>query len=116
MSRAVGGCPTPRVPSEIADGDGADVLDGKSRVMNKNGEDVTEYFIKGAQEVLKIAKTMGIKKAILKARSPSCGFGSIYDGTFSGKTKRGNGVTSEILVRNGVSVLTEEDILTKEDI
>jgi len=66
MSRAVGGCPTPRVPSEIADGDGADVLDGKSRVMNKNGEDVTEYFIKGAQEVLKIAKTMGIKKAILK--------------------------------------------------
>ncbi|HBW27967.1 MAG TPA: DUF523 domain-containing protein [Hungateiclostridium thermocellum] len=112
----LGGCPTPRVPSEIADGDGADVLDGKSRVMNKNGEDVTEYFIKGAQEVLKIAKTMGIKKAILKARSPSCGFGSIYDGTFSGKTKRGNGVTSEILVRNGVSVLTEEDILTKEDI
>lgn len=112
----LGGCPAPRVPSEIADGDGADVLDGKSRVMNKNGEDVTEYFIKGAQEVLKIAKTMGIKKAILKARSPSCGFGSIYDGTFSGKTKRGNGVTSEILVRNGVSVLTEEDILTKEDI
>lgn len=43
----LGGCPTPRVPSEIADGDGADVLDGKSRVMNKNGEDVTEYFIKG---------------------------------------------------------------------
>jgi len=55
--------------------------------MNKNGEDVTEYFIKGAQEVLKIAKTMGIKKAILKARSPSCGFGSIYDGTFREKPK-----------------------------
>jgi len=59
---------------------------------------------------------MGIKKAILKARSPSCGFGSIYDGTFSGKTKRGNGCNFGILVRNGVSVLTEEDILTKEDI
>jgi len=106
----LGGCPTPRVPSEILDGDGADVLDGKSRVMTKNGEDVTEHFIKGAQEVLNIARTMGVKKAILKARSPSCGFCSIYDGTFSGKTKKGNGVTSELLIRNGISVLSEEDI------
>jgi len=109
------GMSTPRVPSEIADGDGRMFWMAKAGNEQKR-EDVTEYFIKGAQEVLKIAKTMGIKKAILKARSPSCGFGSIYDGTFSGKTKRGNGVTSEILVRNGVSVLTEEDILTKEDI
>ncbi|GAE88167.1 hypothetical protein JCM21531_1592 [Acetivibrio straminisolvens JCM 21531] len=106
----LGGCPTPRVPSEIVDGDGADVLDGKARVMTKNGEDVTEYFIRGAREVLKIAQSMGIEKAIMKARSPSCGFCSIYDGTFSGKTKSGNGVTTEILKRNGISVLTEEDV------
>ncbi len=106
----LGGCPTPRIPAEIVGGDGADVLDAKGRVMTKNGEDVTEYFIKGAREVLKIAQAMGIEKAILKARSPSCGVCSIYDGTFSGKTKKGNGVTSEILKRNGVSILTEEDI------
>lgn len=106
----LGGCPTPRIPAEIVGGDGGDVLDAKGRVMTKNGEDVTEYFIKGAREVLKIAQAMGIEKAILKARSPSCGVCSIYDGTFSGKTKNGNGVTSEILKRNGVSILTEEDI------
>lgn len=106
----LGGCPTPRHPVEIIDGDGAGVLDGRSRVMTKSGEDVTDRFIKGAQEVLKIAQTMCIKKAVLKARSPSCGFGSIYDGTFSGKTKKGNGVTSEILKRNGVSILSEEGI------
>ncbi|MCX7709892.1 MAG: DUF523 domain-containing protein [Clostridia bacterium] len=106
----LGGCCTPRPATEIAGGTGADVLDGKRRVINNIGEDVTEQFVKGAEEVLKIAETSGAKKAILKARSPSCGCGIIYDGTFTGKKIKGNGVTAELLLRNGIEVLTEEDL------
>jgi len=69
MSRAVGGMSTPRVPSEIADGDGADVLDGKSRVMNKNGEDVTEYFIKGRKST-KDCKNHGHKESDTESKKP----------------------------------------------
>lgn len=105
----LGGCATPRPAVEISGGTGADVLDGKCRVMNKNGEDVTNEFIKGAEEVLKIAKLAGVKKAILKSRSPSCGCGSIYDGTFNRLLISGNGVTSELLRRNGIEVITEEN-------
>lgn len=110
----LGGCSTPRPQVEICNGDGGDVLDGKSSVLGKNGENATCRFIDGANEVLKLAKMMGIEKAILKARSPSCGFGKIYDGTFSGQLKDGNGVTAEILKRNGIEVFTEEDIETLE--
>ena len=107
------GCPTPRDPCEIAGSDGGDVLDGRCVVISRNGADMTEKFIKGAEETLKIAKVCGVKKAILKARSPSCGTGQIYDGTFSGKTVPGNGVTAELLIRNGIEVYSEE---TMEDI
>lgn len=62
MSGTTGGCPTPRSPVEIIDGDGEDVLNGKSKVISKNGEDVTQNFIIGAKEVLKLARTMSIKK------------------------------------------------------
>ena len=103
----LGGCCTPRPPAEIIGGRGADVLDGKCRVMRKNGEDVTDEFIKGAQEVLKIARLVGAKKAILKAKSPSCGCGAIYDGTFTGRLAEGSGVTAELLTRNGIEVVTE---------
>lgn len=106
----LGGCSTPRPPVEIVEGDGGGVLDGVSKVMTKDGYDATDNFIKGANEVLKLAQMMNIKKAILKARSPSCGSCSIYDGTFSGKTKKGSGVTAEILERNGITVLSEEDL------
>lgn len=104
----LGGCPTPREPCEIAGGDGADVLDGKCRIMSKNGVDMTDKFIKGAEETLKLAKACGAQKAVLKARSPSCGFGRIYDGTFTGKLTGGNGVTAELLIRNGIEVLSDE--------
>jgi len=110
----LGGCSTPRPPVEIIGGDGRDVLDGKGRVISKNGEDVTQNLIRGANEVLKLAKTLGIKKAILKERSPSCGTCSIYDGTFSGKTLRGSGVAAQILKKSGITVISEEDLKNGE--
>jgi uncharacterized protein YbbK (DUF523 family) len=95
----LGGLPTPRLPSEIR-GD---------RVYNIKGEEVTENFYKGAYESLKIAELYGIKEAILKARSPSCGSGQIYDGTFSGRLIEGDGITARILKQAGIKVMTEEE-------
>lgn len=106
----LGGMTTPRNVKEIYNGTGADVLDGKARVLSPNGEDSTENFIKGANEVLKIAKNAGVKKAIMKSKSPSCGYGKIYDGTFRGKLIDGNGVASELLIRNGIEVVIEGDL------
>lgn len=105
----LGGLPTPRSPQQIQKGTGEDVLKGKCKVKNKIGKNVTKKFIKGAKETLKIAKALDAKKAILKARSPSCGCGEIYDGTFSGKLIKGNGVTTALLKRNKIKVYTELD-------
>ncbi len=96
----LGGLPTPRTPAERV-GD---------KVISRDGEDFTENFIKGAEETLKIAKENSAKIAILKARSPSCGYGCIYDGSFSKKLVEGNGVTSELLEKNGIKVITELDL------
>jgi uncharacterized protein YbbK (DUF523 family) len=96
----LGGLPTPREPAEQK---------GK-RVITKSGKDVTKYFEKGAKEVLKIAKILKIKKAILKQKSPSCGCGKIYDGTFSGKLIKGDGITTKVLKKSGIKVFSEEDI------
>ncbi len=104
----LGGCPTPRDPCEITNGDGGGVLDGKCRVMSIKGDDVTDKYIKGAEETLKLAKACGADIAILKAGSPSCGFGRIYDGTFSRNSISGNGVTAELLTRNGIKVYSED--------
>lgn len=95
-----GGLKTPRNPAEII-GD---------RVITKNGEDVTKNYQKGANEVLKLAKFYDCKLAILKERSPSCGYGEIYDGTFSGTVINGNGVTAELLIENGIKVIGESQI------
>ncbi len=103
----LGGCVTPRPKAEISGGTGAGVLDAVCDVLREDGENVTCHFIKGAREVLKIASLVGAKEAILKSKSPSCGCGEIYDGSFSGKLIKGNGVTTEILIRNGISVSTE---------
>lgn len=96
----LGGLPTPREPAEQK---------GK-RVYTKSGKDVTVNFKKGAREVLKIAKLFKIKEAILKQKSPSCGCGKIYDGAFSGKIIKGDGVATSLLKKNGIKIITEEDL------
>ena len=100
----LGGLCTPRVPAEIK------VVDGKRYVINKEGIDVTKEFENGAKEVLKLAKQFNITKAILKSKSPSCGCGTIYDGTFNGVKIDGNGITTQLLIDNGIEVITENDI------
>jgi len=106
----LGGLGTPRILQEIEKGSGDDVLNGRSRVKNKIGQDVTREFIRGAKEALKIAKQYEIKEFIAKSKSPSCGCGLIYDGSFSGKLIKGDGVTVALFKRNGIEVITENDI------
>lgn len=105
----LGGLLTPREPCEIQEGSGKEVLEGKAVVLNKSGEDVTEQFIKGAEETLVLAKKYCCPVAVLKARSPSCGCGIIYDGTFSSEQIEGNGVTAQLLLDNEIVVMTEKD-------
>ncbi|HOG15451.1 MAG TPA: DUF523 domain-containing protein [Candidatus Absconditabacterales bacterium] len=91
---------TPRSPAELKNG----------KVITKDGVDLTSQFEKGSQEVLKIAKAFNCNEAILKARSPSCGVGKVYDGTFSGKLIDGDGVTAKLLKTNNIKVKTEDEI------
>ncbi|MCY3551646.1 MAG: DUF523 domain-containing protein [Candidatus Poribacteria bacterium] len=99
-----GGLPTPRPPAEIVGGDGEDVLNGKAKVMTVDGRDVTDAYLKGAHHALQVAQAHGATQVILKARSPSCGCGDIYDGTFSGTLTSGDGVTTALLKRHGITV------------
>jgi uncharacterized protein YbbK (DUF523 family) len=101
---------TPRARQEIQGGTGEEVLDGKCRVLNTDGEDVTQEFIVGAEETLRIARLLHIDEFIGKSRSPSCGCGQMYDGAFSGKLVDGDGVTTALLKRNGIRVVTEEGL------
>ena len=96
----LGGLPCPRVPAERSG--------GGSRVLSRDGKDVTDAFSLGAQETLRIARLYECGHAILKARSPSCGKGTIYDGTFSGTLRIGNGLTTELLLQHGITVETKE--------
>lgn len=107
----IGGLTTPRPAAEISGGDGNDVLEGKAKVMSKEGQDVTAEYVKGAEEALEIAKQYDVTKAILKSRSPSCGCGHIYDGTFSEKKIDGDGVLAALFKKNGIEVVTEEEYL-----
>ncbi len=106
----LGGLKTPRAPQEIQGGTGEDVLNRKCKVININGEDVTQEFINGAEETLKIVRLFHIEEFIGKSKSSSCGCGQIYDGTFSRKLIDGDGVTTALLKRDGISVITEEDL------
>ena len=106
----LGGLKTPRIPCEIVDESVGNLSKKKIKVINKDGIDLTENFVKGACETLEIAKSKNIKIAILKAKSPSCGCGLIYDGKFNKKLVLGNSVTAQILKDNGIEVVTEEDI------
>lgn len=104
-----GGLTTPRAPAEIVGGDGRDVLKGNARVVTKNGEDVTEEFIRGARQMLSLAQLTGASAAILKSNSPSCGAGTIYDGTFSGNMVEGDGVAAALLREAGLKIFTEKE-------
>ena len=90
-----GGLPTPREPSERRG----------ERVVSRDGRDVTAAFQKGAALTLRLAERYGAKRALLKCNSPSCGSGSVYDGSFSGKLVPGDGVTAELLKSRGISVV-----------
>ena len=102
-----GGLPTPRAPAEIPGGQGLDVLNGKAPVMTSEGEDVTAAFMDGAQQALALVNRHGIRIAILKANSPSCGNVQTYDGSFSGVKVEGQGVTAALLADAGVQVFSE---------
>ena len=95
-----GGLPTPRTPSERV-GD---------KVLMRDGKDVTENYRRGAELALAKAKDFGCDTALLKARSPSCGKGKIYDGSFSGTLTDRDGVCAELLMKSGITVLTEDEI------
>lgn len=99
------GLKIPRSPSEITGGDGYDVLKGNAKVVSKDGEDRTAEFIKAAEKSLTFCQKNGIKTVWLKSKSPSCGKGRIYDGSFSGVLRPGAGVTAAYLAENGVEII-----------
>jgi uncharacterized protein YbbK (DUF523 family) len=103
----LGGLNIPRPPAEIQGGDGHDVLAGRARVVDKEGRDVTAAFLRGAAATLARAREMGAELVVLKERSPSCGSKLIYDGTFTGTTRPGPGVTAALLQQYGFKVISE---------
>jgi len=105
-----GGLPTPRPPAEIPGGQGAQVLAGQARVIAVSGEDVSEAFLAGAQLALAVVRRHGIRVAVLKSGSPSCGNRLTYDGSFSGVKVPGEGVTTALLRREGVLVFSELEL------
>ena len=105
-----GGLPTPRAAAEIPGGQGVEVLGGMASVITATGEDVTEAFVSGAHQALELVQQHGVRIAILKANSPSCGNRLTYDGSFSGVKVEGQGVTAALLTRAGVQVFSELEL------
>ncbi|MFC3745387.1 DUF523 domain-containing protein [Paenibacillus sp. GCM10012306] len=106
----LGGFSTPREPAEIVGGDGYDVLEGKARVMDRSGVDVTELYLRGAQITLNKAQEIGATMVVLKENSPSCGSAMIYNGEFSGEKIAGDGVTTALLRKHGITVFSEDNL------
>jgi uncharacterized protein YbbK (DUF523 family) len=104
----LGGLTTPRDRARIVGGEGEDVLGGSAKVVTCKGVDVTAQYLKGGEETLKLAKLFGADEAILKAFSPSCGCGMIFSEDFSEK-KQGDGTTTALLKKHGITVRTEID-------
>ena len=100
----LGGLETPRNPVELK------FIDGKRYAIDNEGKNVTENFERGATEVLKLAKSLNINKAILQPRSPSCGVNKIYSGNFDNKLIDGNGILADLLIKNGIDVLTPDEV------
>jgi uncharacterized protein YbbK (DUF523 family) len=110
----LGGLSTPREPAEIIGGNGEDVLDGKAKVIDIKGNDVTENFIKGAYAALKKAKELHATLVVLKENSPSCGSSMIYDGSFEGRKTDGFGVTAALLRRHHIQVISDEEFFLEK--
>ncbi|WP_374339355.1 DUF523 domain-containing protein [Leeia sp.] len=106
-----GGLPAPRAPAEILGAGGGDaVWRGLARVVDKDGNDYTRPFLAGAEQALQLARQHACRVAVLKAGSPSCGHGLIYDGRFSGGKTAGDGVTAALLRANGIHVFDEHQL------
>jgi uncharacterized protein YbbK (DUF523 family) len=115
--RAIAFCPevaaggsVPRPAAEIVGGDGHQVLDGRARVIDATGRDVTSAFTEGARGALSAALASGARAAILKEGSPSCGSNWTHDGSFSGQLVTGPGVAAALLERNGIRVFGEHEV------
>ncbi len=91
---------TPRPPGELS---------GDGRVLSQNGEDLTQFYQDGAQRTLELCRENGVKWAILKEKSPSCGVHRIYDGSFTGNLVDGCGITAALLKQNGIEIMSEDD-------
>lgn len=106
----LGGFTTPRLPAEIVGGTGQDVLDGKAKITDSSGLDVTTLYLKGAYRTLEIAQHIKASCVVLKENSPSCGSQKIYNGTFQGEKIVGTGITTALLQRHGFEVISEKEI------
>ncbi len=105
------GMPVPRLPAEIAAGKaGGDVLSGAARVLESQGGDVTDGFLLAAENALALARQTGCAYALLIDGSPSCGSGFIYDGSFTGRRLKGEGVTAALLRQNGIQVFSDRQV------
>jgi uncharacterized protein YbbK (DUF523 family) len=105
-----GGLGVPRPAAEIGGSNGEAVLDGSARVTTRDGTDVTSAYLRGAHLALDLARLHGVRLAVLKEGSPSCGSAWTYDGTFAGRRRDGRGVTAALLERHGVRVFSEHNL------
>ncbi|MEM5010660.1 DUF523 domain-containing protein [Niallia taxi] len=106
----LGGFQTPREPAEIKGGNGYDVLEGNATVVDKNGINVTELYLAGAYKTLEIVRKLQANTVVLKENSPSCGSSQIYNGHFEGVKCNGAGVTTALLRREGIQVISELEL------
>ncbi len=102
-----GGLPTPRSPAQFSGGTGRDLIQGKARILNEEGEEITHYLLKAAKEILKLVGLFDIKIAIFKDRSPACGVEQVYR---DGKIVSGEGVVTSALRTRGVKVLSGDSL------
>jgi len=104
------GFSVPRPPAEVVGGDATDVFNGDARVLEDNGSDVTDLFVRGAELAVARALAQGCAAAVLTDGSPTCGTTYVYDGSFDGGTKPGMGVAAQLLRDNGVAVFSEDQL------
>jgi len=99
----------PRPPAELTE-IAKDVLEGRGKIINKNGDNVTQKFLDGSKKEISKLKSSNAQIAVLKSKSPSCGYGQVYDGTFTGNLCKGNGIFSQMCEDEGVKVISSDHI------